>query len=67
MPRQAERDIRRKTRILEEGERVGNVSFVCRRYGISPDAYYRWKRQLAADEPETLVNSLLLPLTTKYV
>ncbi len=65
MNRQAEHDIRRKTRILEEGEQAGNVSFVCRRYGISRDTYYRWKRQLAAGGKEALINSKPCPENPK--
>ena len=43
MNRQAEHDIRRKTRVLNDAELSGNVSHTCRRYGISRDTYYRWK------------------------
>jgi len=34
MNRQAEHDIRRKTKVLEAAELAGNVSHICRRYGV---------------------------------
>ena len=40
----AQRDVRRNRRILEHGGQSGNVSKTCRFFGISRDAYYRWKR-----------------------
>ena len=45
---QAQRDIKRKLRILAEGEERGNVSYTCRRFDISRDTFYRWKRDYAA-------------------
>jgi len=61
MDRQAQQDIRRKTRVIEEGKGSGNISFVCRKYGVSRDTYYRWKRQLEEDSPSALINSKPCP------
>ncbi len=32
-----------KWEIVQEGIRSGNVSETCRRYGIAPTLFYRWK------------------------
>lgn len=65
MNRQAEHDIRRKIRVLEYGKQCGNVSHTCRRYGISWDTYYRWKRQLETEGIDALVNSKPCPQNVK--
>lgn len=65
MNRQAERDIRRKTKVLEAVKLSGNVSHTCRKYGISRDTYYRWKRQYETGGVEALVNSKPCPENSK--
>ena len=40
----AQRDIKRKLRILNYAKKIGNISKACRYYGISREAFYRWKR-----------------------
>jgi transposase InsO family protein len=65
MNRQAEHDIRRKTKVLEDAKQSGNVSHTCRRYGISRDTFYRWKRQYETLGPEALVNSKPCPENPK--
>jgi len=32
-----------KWQIVQEGIKSGNVSETCRRYGIAPNLFYRWK------------------------
>ncbi len=32
-----------KWEIVQEGIKSGNVAETCRRYGIAPNLYYRWK------------------------
>ena len=32
-----------KWQIVQEGIKSGNVSETCRRHGIAPNLYYRWK------------------------
>jgi transposase len=32
-----------KWEIIQEGIKSGNVAETCRRYGIAPNLYYRWK------------------------
>jgi len=58
---QAQRDIKRKLRILAEGAEHRNVSCTCRRFGISGDTFYRWKREYAAGGEAALVNSKPVP------
>jgi len=41
MNRQAEADIRRKTKVLEHAKQSGNVSHTCRKFGVSRDSFYR--------------------------
>ena len=65
MNRQAEADIRRKTKVLEHAKQSGNVSHTCRKYGVSRDSFYRWKRQLETGGPEALINSKPCPENPK--
>ena len=65
MNRQAEHDIRRKTKVLEHAKQCGNVSHTCRYFGISRDTFYRWKRQLESDGLEALINSKPCPQNPK--
>jgi transposase-like protein len=43
---QAQRDIRKKLKVFEYADEVGNISKVCRHLGISQESYYRWKKAL---------------------
>jgi transposase-like protein len=38
-----ERTPEEKWQIVQEGLKSGNVSETCRRFGIAPKPYYRWK------------------------
>jgi len=53
---QAERDIRRKRRILDHAETTGNVSQTCRYFGIGRASFYRWKQARAKYGDSGLVN-----------
>jgi hypothetical protein len=57
MNRQAEADIRRKTKVLEHAKRSGNVSHTCSKIGVSRDSFYRFKEQPEKGDPEAPVNS----------
>lgn len=61
MNRKAEADIRRKSKVLYYAEECGNVSFACRKYGVSRDSFYRWKKQLKTLGREALANSKPCP------
>lgn len=65
MNRQAEHDIRHKTRVLDHAEQSGNVSYTCRYFGISRDTFYRWKRQFKTGGAEALINSKPCPENPK--
>ena len=38
-----QREIRRKKRVLEYAERVGNNNIACRRFGIARSTFYLWR------------------------
>jgi hypothetical protein len=40
----AQRDIKRKLRVLNHAKETGNVSKTCRYFGISREAFYQSKR-----------------------
>ncbi len=40
--------------ILKEGEAGGTVKEVCRRHGVSPATYYKWKSKYGGLEPSEL-------------
>lgn len=58
---QAQRDIRRKLRVLEHAEQTSNVSKTCRYFGISRDTFYRWKKNYQERGEGGLVNSKPCP------
>lgn len=57
----AERDIRRKLSVLSHAEETGNVSKTCRYFGISREAYYKWKRAYDLHGEAGLVNKKPCP------
>ena len=40
--------------ILKEGEASGTVKEVCRRHGVSPATFYKWKSRYGGLEPSEL-------------
>jgi transposase InsO family protein len=58
---QQRRCVRRKLKILADLERLGNVSRLCRHYGISRQSYYIWKREYEAEGEEGLINNKPCP------
>ncbi len=62
MTAQAKRDIRRKLKILEHAEKIGNVRKTCRYYGISRQSFYNWKKRYVEKGDEGLINSKPCPI-----
>jgi transposase-like protein len=65
MTSKAQADIRRKLKILNHGKENGNVSKTCRYFGISREAYYKWKRDYDARGEAVLINSKPCPQNPK--
>ena len=61
MTAQAKRDIRRKLKILEHAEKIGNVRKTCRYYEISRTSFYNWKKCYTANGETGLINSKPCP------
>ncbi len=62
MSSQSHRDIKRKTRILNDLARFDfNITRLCGHYGISRDTYYRWKKQFRDGGEKALINSKPCP------
>ena len=40
-----EREIKRRLRVLEHAEKIGNVRMTCRYFGLAPSTFYRWKTE----------------------
>lgn len=59
--RQEIHDIRRKTKVLEAAKACGNITATCRRYGISRETFYKWKRRFEALGERGLINSKPCP------
>ena len=38
-----QREIRRKKRVLEYAERIGNINKACRYFGVSRSSFYEWR------------------------
>ncbi len=58
-------DIRRKLKALNYGKEIGNVSKACRRFGISRETYYKWKRDYERKGEAALINSKPCPQNPK--
>ena len=57
----AQRDIRRKTRVLEHAARIGNVRKTCRDFGVARSGFYVWKKAYETQGDEGLVNQKPCP------
>lgn len=62
---QAQRDIKRKLKVLEYAKDIGNIAKACRYYGIPRQSYYAWKKALAEKGEEGLINSKPCPENPK--
>jgi transposase len=61
----AQRDIRRKLRILAYAERISNVSKACRYFGISRETFYVWHRAYTRHGEKGLINKKPCPENPK--
>jgi len=52
----AQRDIKRKLRVLSYAQEIRNVSKTCRYFGISRQTFYEWKQAYAQLGEEGLIN-----------
>ena len=57
----AQRDIRRKGRVLEHAARIGNVRKTCRYFGVARSGFYVWKKAYETHGDEGLVNQKPCP------
>ena len=57
----AQRDIRRKKRVLEHAARIGNVRKTCRYFGVARSGFYVWKKAYEMQGDEGLVNQKPCP------
>ena len=58
----AQRDIRRKKRVLEHAARIGNVRKTCRYFGVARSGFYVWKKAYETDGDEGLINKETVPV-----
>jgi transposase InsO family protein len=61
----AQRDIKRKLRVLNYAQEIGNVSKACRYFGISRECFYLWKRSYERNGEKALINSKPCPENPK--
>ena len=57
----AQRDIRRKTRVLEPAARIGNVRKACCYFGVARAGFYRWQKANELHGDEGLINKKPCP------
>lgn len=57
----AQRDIRRKKRIVEHAVRIGNVRKACRYFGVARSGFYVWKHAYEAQGDEGRINKKPCP------
>ena len=65
LTKKGQQKIHHKLKILNEAEQCKNVSFVCRRFGISRDTFYRWKKQYIDLGEKGLLSSKPCPQNPK--
>ena len=61
----AQRDIKRKLRVLNYAKQIGNISKACRYFGISRETFYQWKRAYEQHGETALINSKPCPENPK--
>ena len=52
-----QQEIHHKLKILNDAKQCNNVTLTCRKYRLSRDTFYRWKRQYLKDGEKGLINS----------
>ncbi|MFH1312653.1 MAG: helix-turn-helix domain-containing protein [Candidatus Eisenbacteria bacterium] len=52
----AEKEIKRKLRVLRYAEKVGDISKACRHFGVSRQIFYDWKHRYERDGENGLIN-----------
>ncbi len=57
----AQRDIRRKKRVLDHAARIGNVRKTCRYFGVARSGFYVWKKAYETHGDEGLINKKPCP------
>ena len=57
----AQRDIRRKKRVLDHAVRIGNVRKTCRYFGVARSGFYVWKKAYETHGDESLINKKPCP------
>ena len=57
-----------KWQIVQEGLKSGNVSETCRRHGIAPNLFYRWKDEAeqGAKAREPVAKFLLFSMASEF-
>jgi transposase len=65
MTKKALSDIRRKKKVLDYAQKLGNVSQTCRYFGISRETFYQWKRAFKERGEEGLINQKPCPQNPK--
>jgi hypothetical protein len=54
-------DIRRKLKVLNYAEEIGNAAAACRHFRISGESFYKWKRAYERVRHRALINSKPCP------
>jgi transposase len=55
-----------KWQIIQEGMKSGNVAETCRRHGIAPNLFYRWKDEAEQGAKAALGGESALLLTSGF-
>jgi len=58
---QAQRDIKRKLKVLEHARETGNIAKTCRHFGISRQGFYKWRHAYEQFGEAGLINSRPCP------
>ena len=56
-----QRESRRKLRVLEQAEKIGDVSKTCRYFGIGRASFYRWRKAYQERGEASLINAKPIP------
>jgi IS30 family transposase len=62
---QAQRDIRRKLRVINHAKETGNVARTCRYFGVSRQSFYLWKKSYEELGEQGLINSKPCPINPR--